>query len=72
MLEADRSHEGEIAKALRATIRRAAELGDFGTEHLLKEILVEVEDRAHHLDHFLGEDSLELGLEVVAGKRGAA
>lgn len=64
MLKGDRSHEGDIAKKLRATIRLANEAGDAGTEHLLKEILLEVEDRAHHLDHFLGGDSLELGLEA--------
>lgn len=63
MLMRDRAHEGRIAQKLRETIERARDLGDPGTEHLLKEILLEVEDRAHHLDHFLGGDSLELGLE---------
>lgn len=58
-LELDRSHEGEIAKRLRSSIRLAQKLGDFGSEHLLKETLLDVEDRAHHLDHFLGNDSLE-------------
>ena len=62
MLELDRSHEGQIAQKLRDTIRLACDLGDPGTEHLLKEILLDVEDRAHHLDHFLGADSLEMGL----------
>jgi len=60
-LESDRSHEGGIAKRLRSSIRLAQKLGDFGSEHLLKETLLEVEDRAHHLDHFLGNDSLEIG-----------
>jgi len=60
-LELDRSHEGEIAKRLRSSIRLAQKLGDFGTEHLVKGILLQVEDRAHHLDHFLGHDSLEIG-----------
>jgi DNA-binding ferritin-like protein len=64
MLKADRSHEGQIAQKMRGTIRQASESGDPGTEHLLKEILLEVENRAHHLDHFLGADSLELGLET--------
>lgn len=63
MLKRDRAHEGQIAQKLRETIARARDLGDPGTEHLLKEILLEVEDRAHHLDHFLGGDSLEMGLE---------
>jgi len=63
MLELDRSHEGQIAQKLRGTIHLTQELGDPGTEHLLKEIILDVEDRAHHLDHFLGADSLEMGLE---------
>ncbi|MGH9459593.1 MAG: ferritin-like domain-containing protein [Vicinamibacteria bacterium] len=64
MLQLDRSHEGQIAQKLRETIAEARESGDPGTEHLLKEVLLGVEDRAHHLDHFLGGDSLELGLEA--------
>jgi DNA-binding ferritin-like protein len=60
-LELDREYEGETAKRLRTSIRLAQKLGDFGTEHLLKGILLDVEDRAHHLDHFLGRDSLEIG-----------
>ena len=64
MLKADRSVEGQIAQKLRKTIAEARESGDPGTEHLLKEVLLGVEDRAHHLDHFLGSDSLELGLET--------
>lgn len=62
MLELDVKHEGEIARRLRATIRSAQQLGDPGTEHLLKGVLLDVEERAHHLDHFLGADSLETGL----------
>ena len=63
MLKGDRSAEGEIAKKLRATIRLANEAGDAGMEHLLREILLNLEDQSHHLDHFLGGDSLGLGLE---------
>ena len=60
-LESDRAHEGDIAKRMRTSIKLAQKLGDFGTEHLLKGLLLEVEDRAHLLDHFLGNDSLEMG-----------
>jgi DNA-binding ferritin-like protein len=60
-LELDRAHEGEVAQRFRTSIKLGQKLGDFGTEHLLKEILIKVEDRAHHLDHFLGQDSLEIG-----------
>ncbi len=66
MLERDRFHEKTIAEHLRATIQAATHLGDFGTETLLKEILMAVEDRAHHLDHFLSDDTLEIGLIAKA------
>lgn len=62
MLERDRAAESEIAVQLRDTIRLARDGGDFGTEDLLKKTLLAVEDRAHHLDHFLGSDTLEMGL----------
>jgi starvation-inducible DNA-binding protein len=62
MLERDRSYEGLIAANLRKTIRLCTEHEDFGTETLLKGILLRVEDRAHHLDHFLGADSLGIAL----------
>jgi len=61
MLELDRKYEGTIAVELRKTIKLASDLGDYGTEELLKEVLLEAEDRAHHLDHFLAPDSLEIG-----------
>ncbi|MHC5004455.1 MAG: ferritin-like domain-containing protein [Planctomycetota bacterium] len=63
MLERDREAEGTIARKLRTTIQECTRLGDFGTETLLKQTLLAVEDRAHHLDHYLGGDSLGLGLE---------
>jgi DNA-binding ferritin-like protein len=64
MLELDRDHETSLAKHLRRTIVVAREAADFGTEYLLMQILLDVEERAHHLDHFLGTDSLEIGLKV--------
>lgn len=62
MLTRDREAEGTLAKEMRRVIANATAEGDYGTETLLKGILVKVEDRAHHLDHFLGEDSLGLAL----------
>jgi DNA-binding ferritin-like protein len=62
MLERDRAHEGAICGKMRETIALARRLGDFGTEELMLTLLLAAEDRAHHLDHFLGGDSLELGL----------
>lgn len=64
MLERDRTAEGAIAERLRSTIKICTEHGDFGTETLLKGILLKVEDRAHHLDHFLGDDSLGMAIEA--------
>ena len=63
MLERDREAEGMIATRLRSTIEECTRRGDYGTETLLKKILLEVEDRAHHLDHFLGEDSLGMAID---------
>jgi len=63
MLERDRDAEGTIAQKLRTTITECTKLGDYGTETLLKEVLLRAETRAHHLDHYLGDDSLGLGLD---------
>lgn len=60
MLELDLKHERKITLNLCKTIQKANELGDYGTRHLLEKILYATENRAHHLDHFLGEDSLVL------------
>jgi len=60
MLERDRHAEGTMAAEFRRTIPKCTELGDYGTETMLKGMLLDIEDRAHHLDHFLGEDSLGL------------
>jgi starvation-inducible DNA-binding protein len=65
MLERDRAHEGEIAQKMRATVKLAG-YDDPGTEQMMKRILFKVEDRAHHLDHFLGSDTLEMGVTAAA------
>jgi DNA-binding ferritin-like protein len=61
MLQHDLDAERTLAMVLRKTIAQARKLGDPGTERTLKKVLTKVEDRAHHLDHYLGEDSLEEG-----------
>lgn len=63
MLERDRDAESTIAQKLRKTIDQCTAAGDYGSETLLKQVLMKVEDRAHHLDHYLGDDSLGLGLD---------
>ena len=53
--------EGTIAQNLRKTIRECQDGGDFGTERVLKKVLLHAEDRAHHIEHYLENDSLEDG-----------
>lgn len=62
MLVNDLRAEAEIIKMLRRQIATAASLGDYGTEHFLKEMLVETEERAFHINHYLADDSLVLDL----------
>jgi DNA-binding ferritin-like protein len=64
MLARDVEAEGTIATKIRHTIKLARD-EDPGTEQLLKTIIYQIEDRAHHLDHFLGSDSLEMGLTAA-------
>lgn len=68
MLEHDLAAEGTLIIAIRNAIERALELGDYGTKRELEKALTRAEDRAHHLDHYLGEDSLEIGLTVAEGE----
>ncbi len=61
MLGRDMEAEKTIAIELRKGIQLALDLGDFATKKLLEEVLYQTEDRAHHIEHFLGEDSLAIG-----------
>ena len=60
-LRQDMAREGTIAQNLRKTIRECQEGGDYGTERVLKKVLLHAEDRAHHIEHYLENDSLEDG-----------
>lgn len=60
-IEADMNNERKIATEFRKSIARAMELGDYGTKKMLEKFLFKIEDRAHHCEHFLGEDSLSVG-----------
>jgi len=64
MLENDMEAEKHIAIELRKGIELAIELKDFASKALMERILLETEDRAHHIEHFLGEDTLAVGLTV--------
>ena len=60
-LEEDMEAERKIAIELRKSIKAALELGDYATKNLLEKQLYKTEDRAHHIEHFLGDDSLAIG-----------
>ncbi|HKL87510.1 MAG TPA: DNA starvation/stationary phase protection protein [Salinibacter sp.] len=62
MLKHDLDGERTLCGQLREAISLADDHGDPGTERTLKKVLTKAEDRAHHIDHLLGEDTLELGL----------
>ena len=50
----------DMIEGMREHIQLAANLGDPATEHLLKEILIELEEDAHHIEHYLEDDSVVL------------
>lgn len=58
----DLEHELKLQDMLRQTIRRAHELGDFGTVEALEEILKDREDLGYHLYSVLEDDSLMRGM----------
>jgi len=49
---------GEVIESLRDHIELAENLGDHATAQILREILVETEDHAHHIEHYLEDDTL--------------
>ena len=58
MIENDLAAEQAVIALLRRLANQAESLGDRATRYLYEQILLETEDRAFHLDHFLTEDSL--------------
>ncbi len=60
MVEHDLQAEQAIITVLRRQAGQAESLGDRATRHLYEQILLETEDRAFHLAHFLAHDSLTL------------
>jgi len=60
-LQEDMNNERKIAIELRKSIKTAFEHGDYATKNLLEKQLYKTEDRAHHIEHFLGDDSLAIG-----------
>lgn len=67
-LEHDLAAEQAIIKVLRSQAAQAESLGDRATRYLYEKILLETEERAYHLGHFLAPDSLTLGFVMNGNK----
>ncbi|MFC6771984.1 ferritin-like domain-containing protein, partial [Halorubrum pallidum] len=57
-LENDLEMFGDITEQLREHVQLANSLGDYATEELLREILEDVEEHGHHVEHYLEDDTL--------------
>ncbi|WP_066411609.1 DNA starvation/stationary phase protection protein DpsA [Halorubrum aethiopicum] len=57
-LEHDLEMFGDVVESVREHVRLADNLGDYATEELLRDVLVDVEEHAHHLEHYLEDDTL--------------
>ncbi len=60
MLEHDLTGEQAVIGLLRRQASLAESVGDRATRYLLEKILLETEDRAFHIAHFLAPDSLKM------------
>lgn len=58
MLENDLAAEKAVIQLLRRLAAQAESLGDRGTRYLYEQILLETEERAFHVFHFLAPDTL--------------
>ena len=65
MLRNDLEHEMKMQQMMRAQIKRAHDLQDFGTVEVLEEVLLDREDLAYHLYSLLEDDTLVRGLQQV-------
>ncbi len=57
-LENDLEMYGDIIESLREHVGLATDLGDHATAEILRENLVQVENDAHHIEHYLEDDTL--------------
>ena len=57
-LENDLELYGEIIESLRDHVELATNLGDHATAEILRQILVQTEEDAHHIEHYLEDDTL--------------
>jgi DNA-binding ferritin-like protein len=59
-LENDMEMYGEVIETVREHIGLTESLGDYASAQLLREQLPELEDHAHHIEHYLEDDTLVL------------
>ncbi|ADQ67765.1 DNA starvation/stationary phase protection protein [Halogeometricum borinquense] len=57
-LRNDMEMYGDIIENLREHVELADSLGDHATSYMLRENLEDVEDDAHHIEHYLEDDTL--------------
>ncbi|WP_373189427.1 DNA starvation/stationary phase protection protein DpsA [Halolamina sp.] len=57
-LENDLELYSEAIPGLREHVKLANNLGDFTTEEILRDVLETVEEDAHHVEHYLEDDTL--------------
>ena len=60
-LENDLDVYGDIIESTRDHIELAENLGDHATAQILRELLVQTEEDAHHIEHYLEDDTLVMG-----------
>ena len=60
MFRNDLEMYGDIIESMRDSIELATNLGDHATAEILRDILVTVEEDAHHFEHYLEDDTLVL------------
>ena len=59
-LENDMEIMGDMIETMRDHVALANDLGDYTTEEILREELETLEEHAHHLEHYLEDDTLVL------------
>jgi len=57
-LENDMEMYGDIIETLRDHVELARNLGDHATAEIIRRILVRTEEDAHHIEHYLEDDTL--------------
>lgn len=57
-LENDLDIYDDVVESLRDHVELARNLGDHATAEILRETVVEVEEDAHHVGHYLEDDTL--------------